>query len=269
MRKITKGIIDIRPPGSMKACVALVHGLGEHTGRYVRLAESLADAGYGVYGCDLPGHGHTPGRRGHVASYKLLCEHVARTIAGAAEAGVPVILLGQSMGGALVLNYILRNEKTWPSPHAVISLSPGLRTTKPVPSFKISLARLLVKISPWLTMHSGINPDDFSHDPSVAEIVRHDPLYHFRISARMGLDIIEAGNWAMKNVRPFEIPLLLMHGGGDRTTSVDASRDFASKAGPMCTYKEWEGMYHELHNETSSDEIVSYMIDWMDEQVIG
>jgi len=252
-----------QPETQPKGVVNLVHGLGEHCGRYEHLAGAMVEAGFALVSFDLRGHGRSGGPRGHFPSHEVVFEDIDGLLRESARryTGVPSFLYGHSLGGNLVLNYALRRQ---PGLAGVIATSPWLRLAFKPPALKVALGRLMDKLFPRLTLPNGLNPADLSHDPAVVSAYVNDPLVHDRLSARLGVEALENGLWALDHAAEFSLPLLLLHGGADRMTSAEASREFASRAGSRCTLKIWEGMYHELHNEYGKDEVLSLIINWLE-----
>ena len=243
------------PPKSM---LGIVHGLGEHAGRYAAIVESFTRAGSVVVAYDQRGHGRTGGP---LPSFATLLDDIDLLVSEMQRRGdLPKFLFGQSLGGSLVLNYALRRR---PRLTAVIALSPLLTPTVPPPAWRLGLARFLSLVWPSCSLYSGVNPDDLSHDPYVARQYRQDPLVHSRVSAILGTSMLTAGQWAIDHADQLPLPALLMHGTGDRLTSAESSRTFASRAGSRCTLQIWEGLFHELHFETERDQVLQRIRDWM------
>jgi alpha-beta hydrolase superfamily lysophospholipase len=246
------------PPGRSAGTLVLVHGLGEHAGRYVPVAEYLMRQGWTVRACDHRGHGGTGGR---LPSFQTLLADLAFQVTYWSErAPRPLYVLGQSLGGSLVLNLVLSGS---PPLSGVIALSPLLLPSVPPPTWKWLAAQVLGRLAPGVIFRSGISADDLSHDPDVVWAYRQDPWVHDRVSAILGRTMLEAGRWTLRHSRLLKIPLLLMHGSADRITSAVASRGFAERAGGQCTLKIWEGLYHELHFETRSGEVLQTVSDWL------
>lgn len=254
------------PDKRIKAVVVLVHGLGDHTGRYAHVGEAFADAGYALTSYDQRGHGRSGGARGHAPSYDGMLDDLGAFLGQMKRRyqGKPVFLYGHSLGGNLVLNFVLRRD---PRPRGVIATSPWLEVKSPIPPFKLAVARAAVHVVPSLAQGSGLETAAFSRDPKVVEAYEDDPLTHDRVSASLFLSTYEAGYWALEHAQEFPVPLLLMHGTGDRITSAEASRRFAEAAGKKVTWKSWEGWYHELHNEPEGAKAVKFMIGWLDAQM--
>ena len=255
-----------QPEGAPKAAVGLVHGIGEHSGRYAQVAEALCAAGYALCAYDLRGHGHSGGPRGHAPTYDAMLDDIDLLLseAGRRYPGRPQFLYGHSLGGNLVINYALRRRSAL---KGVVATSPALRTATPQPALKLWLGQIAYQIAPGLTMPTGLVLDGLSHDRAVIEKYRADPLVHGLVSARFGLDFLNAGEWALEHAAEFPLPLLLVHGTADALTSAQASCDFAAKAGPGCTLKLWEGFYHETHNEPEKAEVLAYTIAWLDQHL--
>ncbi len=175
--------------------------------------------------------------------------------------GLPMFLYGHSMGGNLVLNYSLRRK---PQVVGVIATGPWLKLAFDPPAMQVRLGRMMNKIAPGFTQKSGLDQAALSHDPKVVKAYADDPLVHEKISARLFVDMYESGLWALDHAANFPLPLLIMHGTGDRLTSATASREFAERGGKNVTWKAWESAYHEIHNEPEKAEVLKTMVSWMD-----
>jgi alpha-beta hydrolase superfamily lysophospholipase len=254
------------PDTPINSVVLIVHGTGEHIGRYANIINALNASSIAVMTFDLRGHGHSQGPRGHSPSFDLILDDIALLLQKAEGdfPGIPLFLLGHSMGGNFVLNYAIRHR---PNLCGVIALSPGLRTATPTPPWKLALGKVLYRLLPAMTLHNGVRPADLSRDPEIVRSVLNDPLYHYRISARLGIDILNAGVWALDHADQFPLPLLIMHGTADRLTSYEASREFASKVKTDCTLKLWDNLYHELHNEPEKDQVLEFITNWIRERL--
>ena len=256
-----------RPEGAPRGVVCVVHGLGEHSGRYAPLAQALNAAGFAVEALDLQGHGRSGGKRGHISGYEDVLDDIARLLDDAAKrfGGAPRFLYGHSLGGNLVLNYILRRDVD--DLRGAVASGPWLRLAFDPPAYKVWLARVAGKAFPGLLQASGLKPEHLSHDPDVVRAYIADPLVHDRISARLFLAAYEAGLWALSHAERLSLPLLLMHGTGDQLTSWEASREFCARAGERCTLRLWEGFYHEVHNEPQKEAVYRTVVDWLEGQL--
>lgn len=258
-----------KPEGAAtpKAVVGLVHGMGEHSGRYRHVAERLVDAGYVVFAYDQRGHGRTTGKRGHSPSYEALLEGVDRLLAEAKKEypELPFILFGHSMGGNVALNYVLRRN---PQIFAAIASGPWLKLAFNPPALELALAKMIRNIYPTFTTKRPMKGDHLTTDPEMMRIYKEDPLGHGDITAGFFFSMYEAGLWAIEHANELHVPLLLMHGDNDQVTSIAASREFAERARDLVTFREWRGFKHELHNESKREEVFNYMIDWLDSRLL-
>jgi alpha-beta hydrolase superfamily lysophospholipase len=125
------------------------------------------------------------------------------------------------------------------------------------------LAQLLARVWPSYTSASGLDNNAISRDPAMAQTYGNDPLNHNRISVRLFTQINNAGQWALDHAHEISLPLLLAHGSADRITSHEASRQFAARVPGDCTFKLWDGLYHETHNEPEQDEVIGFMVEWL------
>ncbi|RPI29542.1 MAG: alpha/beta hydrolase [Chloroflexota bacterium] len=251
-------------PEKVRGTVVVVHGLGEHICRYTHVAAAMNQAGYAVIGFDLPGHGRSSGKRGHIASYAMAVDLISLMLVEAADRYpyAAHFLYGHSLGGSLALYYILTRKD---SLTRIISTGPGLGFEDPAPAWKVALANVLVILSPSFTLDNGLDVNGLSHDSAVVRAYKDDPLVHRMLSTRLGLDLLYKGRWMVEHAGECPpAPLLLMVGSRDRLVSPKAVDEFAARCSARLTYKVWDKLYHELHNEFEKEEIIQYMIDWMD-----
>lgn len=253
------------PDGDPRGVICLIHGLGEHSTRYEHVAQYYTTKGYIMTAFDLRGHGKSSGQRGHYPSLDAAMDDIDGFIKDTATKypGLPAFLYGHSLGGVMVINYALRKKNTLT---AVIATSPGLATGEKVAAWKLSLGKLLYSVVPTFSMPNGLDVDNISQDRSVVEMYKTDPLVHDKVTARFGLDFINAGSWAIEHANEFTLPLLLMYGTDDHIVSGDAIRLFASKT-PTVTYHEWLGSFHELHNEPTKEEYFNFTEKWVQSQL--
>jgi alpha-beta hydrolase superfamily lysophospholipase len=164
------------------------------------------------------------------------------------------------LGGNLVLNYALRRR---PRLAGVIATSPLLRLAFQPPAVKVTLGRIMNSLWPAFSQASGLETKALSRDPEVVRVYENDPLVHDHVSARMFMSFYQAGLWALEHAAEFPLPLLIMHGSADRLTSAEASREFADHVPGDCTFKLWDGLYHETHNEPQKQEVFNFLLTWL------
>jgi acylglycerol lipase len=256
----------IKSPGeNIKAGIVMVHGLGEHIRRYSDWADKFIASGFGFTGVDLPGHGKSDGRRGVLNSYKLTAEMIDIEIRELKKTfpGIPIFLYGHSLGGTIVLQYVLQKK---PPVKGVIVTSPWLRLSFEPSKAKLKLVSIMKGILPSLVQPSGLNIDHISHDHKVVEAYKNDPLNHNKISVGLVLSTISAANYSLSHASELKLPLLLIHGSDDLITSPEGSREFAA-ATPLAELKIWPGGYHELHNESFRDDVFAFIENWINSKL--
>jgi alpha-beta hydrolase superfamily lysophospholipase len=250
------------PDGRPAAALALVHGFGEHTGRYAHVGEAFARGGVALCGVDLPGHGRTKGRRGVTSRVQLL--EVAADLVRDTKArfsGSPVFLYGHSMGGSFVLLAGLATAGL--DAKGVIASSPLVRLAARAPAWKVTAARILARVAPSFTMPNPLVLEHLSRDPRVVEAVRTDPLYHTIVSARLGWDIMEWEKQFGTFEGRFPVPLLVQQGSEDRIVDPAATLALAGRLSGNVTVRRWDGLFHELHNEPEREAVMEYVLDWV------
>lgn len=243
--------------------IGIVHGLGEHSGRFAEFAQWLAGAGYRVVTFDHRGHGLTEGKRGHVGDYGWLLDDIDCLLAqmAADKPLLPTFLLGHSLGGNLVVNHVLRRR---PELDGIVISSPLFRPTTAPPAWKRRAARLINRIAPSFTLNTGVRAINLSHDPECVQGREADPLVHNRVSVRLAIQMLEAGEWAFEHAQELTLPVLLMHGDEDKITCPAATRSFASRVTAPCELYVSVHGYHELHRETDRENAFSHVIAWLE-----
>lgn len=248
-------------PADTRAVVCLVHGLGEHIGRYQHVAHHFNSQGLAIYGCDQRGHGRSPGKRGHARQEQLWNDvETLMKKARSDHLDLPMFLYGHSWGGNIAANFVLRRDTR--ELQAVVLTSPWLALSFQPPVWQVKLARMMAGIAPSFTQSNQLNPDHLSRDLKIGKAYRNDPLVHDKISAGLFLDTFNSGQYALEHARELRIPMLLMHGTDDEITSPEASEAFA-KASELVTLKLWPQYRHETHNELGKEEVLAYLTDWI------
>ncbi len=251
------------PEDDIKGVICLVHGLGEHSGRYLHWTEMLTGAGYAVITFDLRGHGKSEGQLGHTPSYDHYADDVSVLLDNAAKGfpGKPCFLYGHSLGGIIVLYHLIQRQ---PQLSGAIVTGPSLRSAVAEQKVKVFLARLLGSIAPKGAMPSGLEQKAISKDPAVVEAYRNDPLVHDQVSFSFGKCSLQAFDYIFNNADRINLPLLLMHGTDDRLAYASGSEELAALVPGDCTLKLWEDLYHEIHNEPEKEEVFAYLKNWLD-----
>ena len=251
------------PENNPKGVVSLVHGLGEHSGRYVDFAVRLNQADFAVTAFDLRGHGQSGGQRGHLPSFDAYMEDISTTLDETINhfPSCPVFLYGHSLGGVLVLNYSLRKQSNLAG---VVAAGSALHSALAEEKMKVFLSRIGGTLFPKLTIPSDTDLNMLSRDPEVVRKYKEDPLRNNQVTLAFGKHILDAINWLWAHADQFSYPLLLMHGTADEMAYPSGSREFAAKVPNNCTLKLWEGLYHELHNEPEKEQVFAYLIDWLE-----
>ncbi len=254
------------PADKPKASIVLIHGLGEHCNRYAHVAEFFNQHAIAVFALDHLGHGNSSGKRGHIPSFETVNEYIAALIQLAVETvpEAPVILYGHSMGGNMVLYYALSQTENL-NIQGVISTSPGLGVGEPIPPVKLAAAKVLNVLMPSMTMDNGLDVENLSHNPPVIEAYKDDPLVHPMVSTRLAMELINKGDWIIQHASQFPLPLFLALGSKDHIVDAQKVIQFAEKAPPeSTTFRVFEGLYHELHNEPQQEALLNDLLSWIE-----
>ncbi|MFC5472892.1 alpha/beta hydrolase [Paraherbaspirillum soli] len=260
------------PPGAPVAgSILLMHGLGEHAGRYAHVVRFFNRCGLVVRSYDQRGHGRSGGRRGDVPDdtallrdAKMVLDDFSRQQTASYPDLPPLapLLFGHSMGGL----FAARFATACLSPlRGLILSSPGLAL--PLSGMQLRLLKLMTAIAPGLALPSGLSADQLSHDPAVAKAYRADPLVHGKISARLLNSMLHAGEFALGHAQALAIPTLLLVAADDHLVNPDGSRRFFDALRPAIgTLHDYDGMYHELLNEIGAERVFADLRRWLDAQ---
>ncbi len=249
-------------PAEIRGSVVLVHGFGEHSGRYLEnVVPMLTENGMAVYLYDNFGHGRSGGKRGHCPSYEALMDLLETIIEKAQNEfpKLPIFLYGHSMGGNLVLNYVLRRENVI---NGVIASSPYLRLAFDPPKWKMVIGKLLLHVFPSITMPSGLDSKGISRIPEEVGKYMADSLIHDLVSPMFSFPIIEAGEWAIANASLLKLQTLLLHGTGDPIIDYKGTEEF-HKNSNKTTLKLFESGYHELHYDLCKATLLQTIGNWL------
>jgi len=240
-----------------KGWVVLVHGLGEHSGRYKELIQELNNAGFAVYAFDWPGHGRSSGKRGHATIEEAL-EIINEIIE---EIGEKPIIFGHSLGGLTVIRYAeLFSEKI----RGVIASSPALALSPKTPKALVTLAKILGVITPKLTLNNGIDPKLLSRNEEAVKKYVEDPLVHDRISAALARSIFINAEKAHEEAEKISVPILILVGTSDYITPPEGAKRLYNRLKVKDKKLiEYEGAYHEIFEDPEwKEKLFKDIVEW-------
>ena len=251
------------PAGPAKGTVLIVHGLGEHSGRYDHVATFLTARGWHVIAYDLRGHGHSEGRRGAI---RRADDHLTdlTTVVDAVRSSpltpdTRLLLLGHSMGGAFAAQFAARAVR--PIDGLILSspaLDPGLTSSQRI---QLAIGRTL---TPGLALSNQLDVTRLSHDPAVVAAYRADPLVHDRVTPRLAQAIVDAGTEAIARAPHWTLPTLLLWAGDDRNVAPAGSARFAARApSDQVTATVFPAMFHEIFNEPARAQVFAALETWL------
>jgi alpha-beta hydrolase superfamily lysophospholipase len=248
--------------GRARGALILLHGFGDHSGRYAEVAAWFAERGISVWALDQRGHGRSPGKRGHVSRFAQFVSDVAalRKLVGGEEPA-PQLLLGHSFGGTVVLRYL----ETAPEGVAgAIVSSPFLAVTMAVPLWKRAMARVLLDLLPAVPVATGLDVAHLSTDPAVGQAAKSDHLYHRVMTPRAYHEILQAQRAVVAEGDRITVPLLVLLAGDDRIVSRAASEAFARGLEGDVSVTVYESFFHEIFNEPQRARVYRDVERWLD-----
>ncbi|MGW0173556.1 alpha/beta hydrolase [Rhodococcus sp. NPDC003322] len=251
------------PDGEPVAILVLAHGLGEHARRYDHVIARLLDLGLVVYAPDHRGHGRSGGKRVELKDWHDYTDDLHRVfeLARASHPGLPVYLLGHSMGGAIALDYALDHQADLAG---LILSGPAVDVTSGTPGIVVALGKVIGKYLPGLPVET-LDANLVSRDPEVVAAYNDDPLvHHGKVPAGIARGMILNAESLPPRLPTLTLPLLLLHGEKDGLANVNGSRMIASTAGTEdLTYKEYPGLYHEVFNEPEQEQVLDDVVGWL------
>ena len=261
-------VARFEPSAKAVGVVQILHGFGEGLAYYIHMADFFTENGYVCVLHDQRGFGEMPDMsqkekrraRGVVPGYEYLIEDV-KTLCDKIKQwypGLPATLFGHSMGGNIAANYILKNDGY----HKVILGAPWLRLYKPLPKVVTSIARLGGKISPRITVPAGLKIDDITRNRDMAHDLRTDGIFHDQMSLRLYSEVVEAGEYAIKNAAKISVPTLLLCPGMDKIVCPNAIREFAAQANKNVVIVEYPDGYHGLYVDIVRNEVLAAMLNF-------
>ncbi len=239
------------PPGEPEGVLLFVHGLAEHSGRYLNPVRHFVARGWTCFGFDYRGHGKSPGPRVHVNSFDEFLADLAEghRLARIRHPKQKIFLVGHSQGGLLSLLYAQQNPDNLAGvvvSSPFLGVHPGSK-----PSFLVmGASKFISRLTPKMMFSKVANPAYLSRDPEVEKAYVADPLVSNQVSARWATEVFSAQRTALAEAPLMTLPALVMQAGDDRLVDPEATRTWvASAPGDLVDYVEWEGYYHELFNE--------------------
>jgi len=256
------------PAKAPRAGVLLVHGLGEHSGRWEHVGDQLAAAGLETFGWDHRGFGASGGERAWVDRWSRFHDDLEDRLAAirAALPGLPVILYGHSMGGLIALGYCVSDRaglRDRPLPDLLVLSAPGINDN--APRWKHALAPLLARLVPRLRIANGVPPEMLSRDPARQEAARTDPLNVSTSTTWFGARFFEEQARVRTAAAGLSVPTLVIHGLDDPIVPPRSTELLADP--PGITRRAYAGIRHELHNEPEGPQILADVIAWIEDQV--
>ncbi len=250
--------------GAPLANIVLLHGYGDHSGRYEWVMHTFRDAQMNVFAYDQRGHGKSPGKRAYIHRFEdflddldVYLEHVSEAVADA-----PLFLMGHSMGGMVLARYA--ETRRLEQPRGLVFSSPFLAFSDDTPAFLLALGPYVAKVLPWLPI-SNVDNAGLSRDPAVIEATNNDPLaYHGRVAAHTGAEFYRMVHVIDADMERITLPMLVMHGTADAIVGPSGSEKLHAKAGATDkTLRMYDGGYHELYNDLEKEQFMAEIITWI------
>jgi len=251
------------PEGEVRGVVAMVHGVGEHSGRFGNVVSALTAHGYVVVGYDHRGFGHSPGQRGHIndwSEYREDLDAFLERASGVAES-MPLFVYGHSMGALVVLDYLQQSPSTLRG--AVISGAP-IEPGSVADPRKVTLARGLSRLAPRFPFTLGLDASALSRDPEFGKAYEKDPLTTPSVTVRWGAENLDTISRVRKHAGDIVTPVLFVHGEADRLNLVRGLRPFVD-AIPIAdkALRVYPGVCHEPHNDPDHERVLTDVAEWL------
>jgi alpha-beta hydrolase superfamily lysophospholipase len=248
-----------------KAAIAIIHGIGEHSNRYMNIVNHFVPRGYDIHAFDLRGNGRSPGQRGHINSWTEMRNDISAflNLIKQQKYDTPLFILGHCLGGVVALEYCTRHPEGL---QGVIASSPAIGKTG-VPAILWILARILNRIWPRFSLDIRLdisNLSRVSRDPAVVKAFKNDPLFHTRGTARLGMEVRHVVDWIHAHSGELRLPLLIVHGTDDKIASPDGSREyFKNVTFSDKELREYKGGYHKLFNDIIREQVLADTEQWL------
>jgi lysophospholipase len=243
--------------------------MAEHSERYDGVARWLVAHGYSVHAFDQRGHGSSEGPRNHAPGFETLLDDLSAflSLVHREEPGLPLILLGHSLGGLEVAALLALRQ---PGVAAAVLSGPALSLASSVGPVALALGALVSRLLPRIRVSTGIDPNGLCRDPAVVEAYVNDPRIDTRITLRLATEVLSASQRIRGGPHRIRVPVLILHGEADPLCQVEGSRQFyAGLAPPGCGLRTYPGLLHEVLNEPEREEILGDMHAWIEKHVGG
>lgn len=249
-------------PVEAKASMLIVHGMGEHSGRYQHIGEFFAQQGFDALAFDNRGFGQSSGRRGHVDRFEQFLDDIEQLLALRRTLGHPVLLLGHSLGGLMVATYLVSKR---PQPDLAVLSSPALGAE--LPSWQRAAAPVLGRLTPTLFVKGPVQEGILSRDPAVEQSYYGDPLTVQGATAGLARQMFRTMDDTSANLDRIRIPTYVFHGEADELVPQEESLPLRDH--PMVSYRSWPGLRHECMNEPDKYDVLTEIDQWVEAQLIS
>jgi acylglycerol lipase len=251
------------PDGDVKAVLFVVHGLGEHSGRYMNHVNRFVPLGYAVYGLDHLGHGKSDGEREVIERFEDYTDTLTTyyQMVKGWQPGKPIFILGHSMGGLITSTYLLDHQADFKG--AIIS-APAIKVGEGISSMTITMGKVLSRIAPK-TGVLALDATAISHDPEVVKAYADDPLvFHGKTPARLAAEMLKTMMHVTAETGKIILPFIVIQGGEDKLVDPSGAQMLYDKAGSKDkTLKIYKGLYHEVHNEPEREVMFKDVESWL------
>ena len=254
-------------PAEPRAVLLLAHGLAEHSGRYGDFGSFFADAGIATYALDLPGHGRSDGKRGHVRDFQDYTEALGALLSLASEAhpNIPFVLFGHSMGGLIAADFLLQHQSEFV---AAVLTGAAIQSPQQPSSIVLFINRVIASAMPRLGVLL-MDASGISRDPQVISDYENDPLvYRGKATAGLVTALFSAIKRVVENATSIRLPMLIMHGSVDSLTAVEGSKllhdSISSEDKKIVIY---DGLYHEILNEPERKNVMGDILQWLETRI--
>ncbi|MBD2358670.1 lysophospholipase [Tolypothrix sp. FACHB-123] len=255
------------PEGKLKAILVIVHGLGAHSSRFGNIIEQLLPQEYAIYAFDMRGNGRSPGQRGYINSWAEFREdlRIFIELIQNLHPACPIFIMGHSLGGVVVLDYILRHPQAAATLQGAIALAPAIGKVG-VSKFRLFLGKLLSRIWPQFSLSTGIDLSAASRDQKVISAYAADPLRHTLGTARLATEYFATVDWIYAHAGEWQLPLLILHGAADTVALPEGSEIFYQ----LVTYQDklrivYPDAYHELQSDINYPEVMKDLETWLEQ----